>query len=495
MSGRKASEVNSLLRNGEKTRGTSMNILDGVCKKAKKGIDEAKKQRENCEKEINKINFDISSDAKEEFSEVAIELENSIKKFLHEKQSELPVFSEKEYKDILSEYKQNDKKADTVREDLKRKINSQGRNDPWYCDDEYANAKSVQDEYKRLANRVSGLSRKCSQVESITNTDVVETKARLNRAKELRQAIYALEKQTSDIKEMRAKASDAKIRIQEGFDSISNEIASKFLQKEYNKLEKDVILFSDYDDEKIVQLCSDMISKISSFKNKLEGIYSEYLKEKEKVSTELNTLIERISNKVFSKPEDEFTGGEKEMYSLIEFLEKYGKDDFPTDIKRGLDKIGNLIESDKFDEASSEITEIENLISDARDYVIQIHENKMKTIFNMLSIEKAMIELNYDVNVIENEDGDDGYCIECKAGDECITFDKVTVVEDGRPIITINHKESSKGTCAASWHTIRQKFSDEGLFLEDISKNGHSIHAPNTAQKKNSKNENRKLTK
>ena len=103
----------------------------------------------------------------------------------------------------------------------------------------------------------------------------------------------------------------------------------------------------------------------------------------------------------------------------------------------------------------------------------------MKTIYNMLTIEKAMLELNYDVNVSENPNGEDGYCVECSAGDECITFDKVSVVDDGRVIITIDHKEATKGTCAASWDEIRKKLAENELFIEDITKNGKSIHGAN----------------
>ena len=132
-----------------------------------------------------------------------------------------------------------------------------------------------------------------------------------------------------------------------------------------------------------------------------------------------------------------------------------------------------------FDETEKELKSVEALIADASEYAANLHENKMKTIYNMLTIEKAMLELNYDVNVSENPNGEDGYCVECSAGDECITFDKVSVVDDGRVIITIDHKEATKGTCAASWDEIRKKLAENELFIEDITKNGKSIHGAN----------------
>ena len=115
----------------------------------------------------------------------------------------------------------------------------------------------------------------------------------------------------------------------------------------------------------------------------------------------------------------------------------------------------------------------------AKEKVEQSLSEEQKAIYNMLTIEKAMLELNYDVNVSENPNGEDGYCVECSAGDECITFDKVSVVDDGRVIITIDHKEATKGTCAASWDEIRKKLAENELFIEDITKNGKSIHGAN----------------
>ena len=138
------------------------------------------------------------------------------------------------------------------------------------------------------------------------------------------------------------------------------------------------------------------------------------------------------------------------------------------------------MKKESFDATESELESLEKLIADASGYASQIHENKMKTIVNMLTIQQVMLDMNYDVNVIENPGKEDGYCIECTAGDECIKFDKVTVVDDGRPVIDIDHKESTTGTCAGTWEDIRKNLSEEGLFIEDIKKNGRSIHAANT---------------
>jgi len=197
------------------------------------------------------------------------------------------------------------------------------------------------------------------------------------------------------------------------------------------------------------------------------------------LTVKLITLEKRVNKQVFSDPEDEFSENDANMNSLIEFLKKFSKEDYPFEILERLEKSEKMIRDDKFDETEKELKSVEALIADASEYAANLHENKMKTIYNMLTIEKAMLELNYDVNVSENPNGEDGYCIECSAGDECITFDKVSVVDDGRVIITIDHKEATKGTCAASWDEIRKKLAENELFIEDITKNGKSIHDAN----------------
>ena len=483
MSGRKASEVNSLLRNGEQTRSTSIRILDDSCKKAKISTSSAKRKREECEKILEKMDFSITDSAKKEFPEVAEQLEKRVNSLMKEKLSQLLEFDETEYRSIKDGYEETDREADCVRKDLQNRINSQGRLDPWYCDAEYARAAQVQNKYRDLAKRVSELNRNCSKIESLWNSDASLSESRIKQADELKKEIEDLEKKANSIKEMRKKATCARENVKKIFGEISEQIAVKFMKKEYEELKENLGKFTKLGDEELLEKCTRQVTMITSFKNSLDVVYSEYMRKKKEIEGRFNILNERINNPCFSNPEDEFTAGEKGMNSLLQFLEKYDKEDYSNQILREIDATKKLISNEKFDEAMKKIETVESIVEDGREHAERIHENKMKTIFNMLSIEKVMRELNYDVMVTENPDGEDGYCIECNAGNECITFDKVTVVEDGKPVITINHKEDTKGTCHAAWHEIRQKLSTEGLFIQDITKDGHSIHNPNSGKK------------
>ena len=120
------------------------------------------------------------------------------------------------------------------------------------------------------------------------------------------------------------------------------------------------------------------------------------------MTVKLITLEKRVNKRVFSDPEDEFSENDANMNSLIEFLKKFSKEDYPFEILERLEKSEKMIRDDKFDETEKELKSVEALIADASEYAANLHENKMKTIYNMLTIEKAMLELNYDVNVSEN---------------------------------------------------------------------------------------------
>ena len=109
------------------------------------------------------------------------------------------------------------------------------------------------------------------------------------------------------------------------------------------------------------------------------------------MTVKLITLEKRVNKQVFSDPEDEFSENDANMNSLIEFLKKFSKEDYPFEILERLEKSEKMIRDDKFDETEKELKSVEALIADASEYAANLHENKMKTIYNMLTIEKAML--------------------------------------------------------------------------------------------------------
>lgn len=81
MSGRKASEVNALLHNGEKTRSASMDVLENLCREAERETEKCAKKVKEVEQKIANTSFEISEGCKKEFPEAAQKLQKEIETF------------------------------------------------------------------------------------------------------------------------------------------------------------------------------------------------------------------------------------------------------------------------------------------------------------------------------------------------------------------------------------------------------------------------------
>ena len=483
MSGRKASEVNSLLRNAAKTRTNSMDVLDGIYNKIVDHTKVANIKADELKQVFDSDEYEICDEAVKEFEKNSTDIKEEISRLKTKIFGLHFEVDDKEYSKLLNEYKKVDTEADEVRREVNRKINSQGRSDPWYCDSEFEHARQVQNKYKILSDKTNKLNSSMSSTASSLNSSIQIIDEYRKQAIKLQEMVSNLNKKAKDLVKLRAEASSAKSEIEKEFASINSEIAEKFLKDQYQKIKEKVRNYLEQTDTEVVKLFTNMTVELTGFTNNLQVLYADYLECQGAVRGRIQSLEERINNKAYSNPEDEFKSGSKEMFSLVEFIKKYGDFSQVKIIQEQLGECKKFYQNDDFDAANKSIEKLIDLINQVANSASLIHENRMKTIINMLSIKKAMLELRYDVEVTKNEVDDDGYCISCTAGDECIKFDKVTVIDDGQPVITIDHKEATNGTCAASWYEIRKKLSEEGLYIEDITKNGKSIHIANSVCK------------
>lgn len=488
MSGRKASEVNSLLNNGEKTRKLSIDILNSIHTQAVNTIENADKKRNEILAKLDNMKSTVSDEVHTEFPEIAEELEKEcelLKNSFKSKKIDYDVNTVNlEYAKINNEYKNVDLNAEKIRNSIQQIIRSQGRSDPWYCDREYAQANNVQKEYKRLSNKAAAFKNQCSTYISNANVAVSDFNEILNHSVKLSEDIEAIEKKAKDIVKMREQASELKTVIEKSFNDIDSNIAIKFLEEEYKALKSEIEQFIKLEDKKVIANYKNMLTNVETYKNELNKRYSEYLQRQGAVNAQITSLQERLNNKIYTHPTDEFKKiSEKQKHTLSEFLSQYAKGKYVGEINKLMNEVTSLFKNDKFDEAEININKLNSLVSQASDFAANKHECMMKTIDSMLRIKQAMLGLNYDVTVTKNTDIDDGYCIECKVGDESIKFDKVTVDDNGKPIIDIYHHESVSGTCAKPWGDIRKQIAEQGIFIEDITKNGVSINEGNRIAK------------
>ena len=51
----------------------------------------------------------------------------------------------------------------------------------------------------------------------------------------------------------------------------------------------------------------------------------------------------------------------------------------------------------------------------------------------------------------------------------------MNVDEEGKIKIDIDHTESRKGNCGTTWKNLKDKFEEEGIMIQDITKNNRSV--------------------
>ena len=139
-------------------------------------------------------------------------------------------------------------------------------------------------------------------------------------------------------------------------------------------------------------------------------------------------------------------------------------------------KENKVLSNEDFDGVDEIVKSARSIWNEANQLALKTHENMVKTIDISLTIRHTLIDMNYKVVAKRNPNNEDGFCIECSSGDEKILFDRVTMGDDGNPIIDT---ESRSRNCGSSLYDIRKNLAAEGLIINDITKNGVSIGGSN----------------
>ena len=177
MSGRKASEVSSVLNRANKSRNVfdeniikSLNILKGKT---------VEYEREYFVVENMSIS-EFSVDAKKELSN---EVEIVLRKYKN-----VEIINKKNYTSVYNEYKNKNEELDKkVRENDKevKKIFDSIKGKDWYCDREYRDAEKVEKSYREISNEKNTLENNLNK----TNGEIELLKGELQAAKKVKNQI------------------------------------------------------------------------------------------------------------------------------------------------------------------------------------------------------------------------------------------------------------------------------------------------------------------
>lgn len=460
MSGRKSSEVSSLLSLGKKSKDEINRNLNNTFNQNIRKNEELFSNLEDIEKEIKNINLEIGSQIKDEVSKY--ELTNVLNRLKLEKEKIL----NKKLDDFSEELKKKNLIEDEFLSLEKRtgELEKIIANKSHYCDTEYSEANSIVRRYEDGKKQLNTLLASIINKMQKNNEIFLNTKIAYQNIKKLKDEFYLKTKNIINTNNMAL--------IKDMFDSIDKNIAKKFMSDEFENLEKE---YQNLNKDNIESKFFTFKHKLESFSQELLEKYNTYVFKKgraEKILEELENLKDNFSlNNVESyiKNKEDFM----DMYSFAETYKVNGvsREKFEENLK----KIKTLMEKEDFDLAYS-LTEQtnENLLSE-QNILNKEYERVIKQVEYSKKVAETGKDLGYNVKISADENGiQDGINIKLTMGDEIIEFEP-RVDDSGNFSLNIDHTESVSGTCGNTMEKMKNALQSNGVFIVDILKNGSSV--------------------
>lgn len=473
MSGRKASEVNALLRNGKSTRSGAIDMLNSSYENVQDAVRHYDEFLDSAKSTLSKIDVKMAA-AEDEFPDAAKGICDSIegikKKISAKKLSTSDRDYKQEYESLMASFRKLDSEAASIAASVRCKSH--------YCDEEYRRADRVARNYENLRQQVYSMNNKYQTRSASLGSDASEIRRLHSQLTALVDESKTLEKKAKDVKTLRDNASKAKSSAESDFKSIDAKIADKFMAKEYESLKEQLVQFLNKSDAQVMKAVTSLLAEMKNFSLTLNEKYEDFLRKQTVTKTALDAMKNRISRKILKDPFDEFKKEDPRALSLVEFLDEHCQGKFSSDIQSAIYEAESLFKKEKFDKADKVLAELNSIVDEASNLAAQTHEHRKQTIDNVLAIRSAMLDLQYDVSAKIQRDADGnfaGYTITCYDGEDKIVLDNINVGDDGKLGFGIDHTESAKGSCRNIWPKIKNKFVENGVMLQDVLKDGHSV--------------------
>lgn len=484
MSGRKASEVSGLLSRGSETRRISDNNTKDTISICNEKINNFNKEYQDKFEDIKKIELNFSKESQQELS---TEVDDILDRFKNIKSN---ISIEKiSLDDVISKNDKIEKNLLSLDEKTK-KLYERIRNKNDYCDNEYREATEILQQYKDTSNKRNNILNDAKSIVSKSNITMQNINNIQNELKNLTKSVKNINNKAIKIVEVREKASEIKLLIEDRIDNIQQNFAQKFLNDKYKQILKIKEEIKTENDNSIIKNFTNREEKISLFINELDSKIQDF--ERNKLKT--NLFIQENKNLlVFDKFYDplEYTKKEQNasVKTLLDFLSEYADDSYIDEISKGIEISENLLLEEKFKKSKEKSKETRILIEKAISYANVKQENLIKNIILSSDIREIMKGLSYKVktSLVDNHIKN-GLKITCMVGDETIDFDKVFIDDTGEVTIDIDHTESVTGTCQVKWEQLQKEFVNNGIMLQDVTKNGNSVIYRNKAQISNKDN-------
>lgn len=477
MSGRKSTEVNSLLARGKNARESGAENFKGRMGLAKKNLQANQKELDRIYKIIDEQNINIRPESKKEFPQESKIIQQQ---FDNIKKSNIRIDYCKEIEEAEREEKVIDadlKNADREQESIRKRI----QNKDWYCDEEYKDAGKLVGLYQKISEKKNKLLSRFTKKAQESNQTVIKYQTMEKQINQIADAERELNEKALKIVQLREKANDSKRYIQKEFESINRDLAIKFLPKETELLESDINNFMKMDDEQVVECVTNISERISIFAVKVDEKYSEYLARIEKIESQIAANRESLKSdrNFYFEPVDYFKNKDRSTkIAVLDYLSEYSdKNELVDQILNGIKMAQALLDDEKFDEAESQTQKNDELIEQANQYATLLQEHMIENFYVAKDMTKVMKEMGFETGAYKI-DGHikNGWKISASnPNGEKIDFTKVFMDDTGKMNIEIDHK--SMGDCPSKWSDICRKFEEMGILIEKVTmENGLDVY-------------------
>lgn len=474
MSGRKACEVTGLLSRGTETRKVAIDGYLNTFNSCQEDIINFNTKEKDYLNFINNFNPDFSNEALNELSNEVEEIKNAVSKL--KKSAPNKTFSFDNIKSKTATLDKELQEADDETVSIHQAIKGKSH----YCTPEYERADKVLAIYKNNGNERNKLKNEINNLKSQASLQLEQTKTLKSQLEEYQKQCLKLNVKAGKIVELRTKANDAQEFLVKSVDGINSINAEKFMATEYKEILNIKQKATSLSEKELVDQFNNLQSQVAKFQSDLQALVFAFETLRDETGVILEETKSLLTQDAFYEPMDYLKNKDKgTVVRLLDFLDTYANGEYVQEINSLTQKATQSFTNEDFKSSQNASNDLRKLIEKATAYANLKQENMLKNTYLAADIRNVMRGLNYAANA-KPIDGNpaNGFKVTCTVGDEVIDFDKIFVDDDGNVTTSVDHTESTSGTCGSSWKNIQKAFVDNDIPLADVTKNGRSVIFP-----------------
>ena len=470
MSGRKSCEVVDLLAHGLKARDMTNDVLNRSLTSCQKTLLQAGELLRNIQGQVGDRES-LSEEAETMFGvEGRKQAKNcqALRDRILKRQIEESAIDN--CRQRLHEMDAQVQACDAEADNIRRAISGKSG----YCDNEYRRAGCLKDRYEQLASDRKQLEREMRGAVAHAESILREVQAEKTQFDAQRKAVQEMNVMGKN----RQAANALKQQIDTAWQELPKDWAEKFFADQAAAFERQIEALQKASDEEVIKGAPALKSALDAFCQTLVEKVSRWTQEKNEAEA-ARQKAEQITAADFVDARDYNRDGEQAKRTrLFPYIGQYEKTDHEAKYEAAWKKAEAAMAEERFADAKKAYDTAGAVAAEGREYALSLQENMIKKLELAALIEDVMYDLHYTTETSVIDDNPNrGFRVVCTAGSEVINFTKIDYDEAGKPVVDVDHQESTSGDCHQSWPSISQRMRQRGLPLTDVKKNGRSLLA------------------